>query len=157
MAPDRVSDSHAEVLCRRAFRGYLHTQIRLCGSSGSCAVEWDAGTRRFRVTDGVRFHLYVSQGLCGDASTEHLLETRRVEDLAKREAAVDEDAGATDGKRKLRTGDGHGDDAKRARLSEDAPAVVRGRERLDLLGVRRTKPGRYITPLMPLTPPRPCG
>ncbi|KAJ2806393.1 hypothetical protein H4R21_000886 [Coemansia helicoidea] len=61
---DRVHDSHAEVVARRAFRAYLVAQLR--SSASDVLVCDDSGKRRLR--GGLRVHLYTSQCPCGDAS-----------------------------------------------------------------------------------------
>lgn len=74
-----MRDSHAEVLCRRAFCRFLTSELALAsvaaraspaaGGSGGL-WEWDAVASRFALRDGVGLHLYVSQLPCGDACVD---------------------------------------------------------------------------------------
>jgi tRNA-specific adenosine deaminase 1 len=138
--PAKVSDSHGEVVCKRAFRLYLMKQISLFVSGSKNTIIEKTGIK-FKIAEEVSFHMYVSQGLCGDSSMEHLVEMRRLEDLAKagekKEGVEVEPEQEIGSKRKI-TEDVNLPDAKRVKTD----SVVRGRESLDLLGVRRTKPGR---------------
>eukprot|EP00041_Stephanoeca_diplocostata_P028051 m.784277 g.784277 ORF g.784277 m.784277 type:complete len:570 (+) comp23297_c0_seq5:266-1975(+) len=82
-----LADSHAEVICRRAFIRYLHGQLILLaacaesnGSDGECNEKRNecilqigrkggpSVANRIVLRDGVRFHMYISQPPCGDAS-----------------------------------------------------------------------------------------
>lgn len=74
-----LNDSHAEVLARRSLIHFLQTQLMLLVSQGSgaatddnCILQWldtpDKSGTCACVQPGVRFHLFVSQSPCGDAS-----------------------------------------------------------------------------------------
>eukprot|EP00736_Rhodelphis_marinus_P012789 Rmarinus@m.2584 len=58
----RVLDSHAEVLTRRSFVHFLHR----CIQQGLPWVE--SHSDRYRLAEGVRLYMYISQCPCGDAS-----------------------------------------------------------------------------------------
>ena len=64
-----VRDCHAEVLARRGFHRYLTTQLLCClrGEPSICRLP-AAGGERFRLLDGLTFHLYSSSQPCGNAS-----------------------------------------------------------------------------------------
>ncbi|KAJ2716454.1 hypothetical protein H4R19_000638 [Coemansia spiralis] len=62
---DRVHDSHAEIVARRAFCAYLAGELR---SPTSSVLVGAAGSGTHRLRDGLRIHLYTSQCPCGDAS-----------------------------------------------------------------------------------------
>ena len=74
-----LNDSHAEVLARRSLIHFLQTQLMLLVSQGSgaatddnCILQWldtpDKSGTCACVQPGVRFHLFISQAPCGDAS-----------------------------------------------------------------------------------------
>ncbi|KAI5076841.1 hypothetical protein GOP47_0008906 [Adiantum capillus-veneris] len=76
-----VSDSHAEVIARRALLKFLYCNIehlvaaRNSSSSGlqneeifKNILEWDHEKRQFRLLTNTSLHLYVSQLPCGEAS-----------------------------------------------------------------------------------------
>ncbi|GAB6030735.1 tRNA-specific adenosine deaminase 1 [Chamberlinius hualienensis] len=65
-----VNDSHAEVLCRRAFIRYLYYQLNLALSvpERSDVVELSSCKTSFNLKSGVDFHLYSSCIPCGDAA-----------------------------------------------------------------------------------------
>jgi len=74
-----LSDSHAEVLARRGFIRYIYKSIlgiismdNLNFVSTTCPIESyfcsSYNTTRFRLKNGILFHLYVSESPCGDAS-----------------------------------------------------------------------------------------
>lgn len=69
----KLSDSHAEVLARRAFVSYLMKCVWAClidtsfERSTSCPIETTI-ENTFKVKDSYKFWLYVSDSPCGDAS-----------------------------------------------------------------------------------------
>ncbi|KAH7414632.1 hypothetical protein KP509_14G002400 [Ceratopteris richardii] len=74
-----VNDSHAEVIARRGLLKFLYCNIEdliLGGHSAELGVrenvgniiEWDNNKEKFRVSQTINFHLYISQLPCGDAS-----------------------------------------------------------------------------------------
>lgn len=65
----RLSDSHAEVLVRRAFVRYLYDQIDLTLSGSKSAVFSRKGDNKImELNSGVSFHFFSSQTPCGDCS-----------------------------------------------------------------------------------------
>jgi len=84
---EALSDSHAEVIARRAFVRFLYDELERATSddgdgetkrdatdANASIVEWVATTTTtttptpFRLRGGVRVHLYATQSPCGDAS-----------------------------------------------------------------------------------------
>ena len=63
-----INDSHAEVVTRRAFMHYLYSQLDLCvhGGEEESILEKEAEGGRYRVKQGITFHLYISTSPCGD-------------------------------------------------------------------------------------------
>nr|XP_012234001.1 PREDICTED: tRNA-specific adenosine deaminase 1 [Linepithema humile] len=64
----RLSDSHAEVLARRAFMRYLYDQIDLTLSNSESAVFSRNDKNKIELNNGISFHFFSSQTLCGDCS-----------------------------------------------------------------------------------------
>lgn len=67
-AGDKLSDSHAEILARRAFLRYLYDQIDLLLSTKESSVFTTNEDNRIEIKPGVSFHFYCSQSPCGDCS-----------------------------------------------------------------------------------------
>lgn len=66
---DILNDSHAEVVCRRAFIRFLMSQIRASKSSSSESIfKYDDKTKKFKIDKDVRFHMFTTSSPCGDAS-----------------------------------------------------------------------------------------
>lgn len=64
-----VNDCHAEVLCRRATIYFLMTELEKCQDHKENAyLEQIPGSERWRIKEGVKLHMYVSQTPCGIAS-----------------------------------------------------------------------------------------
>uniref|UniRef100_A0A3B5MQN4 Adenosine deaminase RNA specific B2 (inactive) n=1 Tax=Xiphophorus couchianus TaxID=32473 RepID=A0A3B5MQN4_9TELE len=67
-----LRDCHAEVLSRRALVRFFYSQLELLeqrteGQDPSIFVPDKDSTHRFRLREGIRFHMYVSLSPCGDA------------------------------------------------------------------------------------------
>ncbi|XP_011499816.1 PREDICTED: tRNA-specific adenosine deaminase 1 [Ceratosolen solmsi marchali] len=63
---DRLSDSHAEILARRAFLRYLYNQIELLIRNQKCDIFY-LEDNKVKLND-VSFYFYSSQTPCGDCS-----------------------------------------------------------------------------------------
>ncbi|KAL6449089.1 hypothetical protein ACFW04_000654 [Cataglyphis niger] len=64
----RLSDSHAEVLVRRAFIRYLYDQIDLTLYGSESAVFLRNDENRIELKNSISFHFFSSQTPCGDCS-----------------------------------------------------------------------------------------
>lgn len=65
---DILNDSHAEVICRRAFIRFLMAQMRATKHEGrQSIVAYDDESKRFKM-GAVRFHMFTTSSPCGDAS-----------------------------------------------------------------------------------------
>ena len=64
-----VVDSHAEVVARRSLIRYLYNQLELCaqGKERKSILDCKPPSGRYKVKDGVSFHMYISTPPCGDA------------------------------------------------------------------------------------------
>jgi tRNA-specific adenosine deaminase 1 len=66
---DILNDSHAEVICRRAFIRFLLCQLRASLNSEKKSVfVYEKDKKRFILNDSVKFHFFTTQTPCGDAS-----------------------------------------------------------------------------------------
>ena len=93
---EALSDSHAEVIARRAFVRFLYDELERATSddgdgetkrdatdANASIVEWVATTTTtttttpFRLRGGVRVHLYATQSPCGDASIFELADAQK--------------------------------------------------------------------------------
>lgn len=64
----RLSDSHAEVLTRRAFIRYLYDQIDLTLSGSESAIFSRNDDNEIELNNNISFHFFSSQTPCGDCS-----------------------------------------------------------------------------------------
>ncbi|CAK9820767.1 tRNA-specific adenosine deaminase 1 [Anthophora plagiata] len=64
----RLSDSHAEVLARRAFLRYLYEQLDLSFGGAKSDVFVINNEKKIKLIDGISFHFFTSQTPCGDCS-----------------------------------------------------------------------------------------
>ncbi|XP_017797212.1 PREDICTED: tRNA-specific adenosine deaminase 1 [Habropoda laboriosa] len=64
----RLSDSHAEVLARRAFLRYLYGQLDLLLNGAKSDVFVIDDEKKIKLIDGISFHFFTSQTPCGDCS-----------------------------------------------------------------------------------------
>lgn len=74
-AGSRLSDSHAEVLARRAFLRYLYDQVDLTLSGSESAIFSRNAEKKIELNSRVSFHFFSSQAPCGDCSIFPKLET----------------------------------------------------------------------------------
>lgn len=80
---DILNDSHAEVVCRRAFIRFLMSEVRGTKTASQSIFRFDATAKLFKLKDDVRFHLFTSSTPCGDAS---IYSTRSTDDDGEPEA-----------------------------------------------------------------------
>lgn len=64
----RLSDSHAEILVRRAFLRYLYEQIDFLLNGVKNNVFIIDDKKKIKINDGISFHFFTSQTPCGDCS-----------------------------------------------------------------------------------------
>lgn len=66
---DILNDSHAEVICRRAFLRFLMAQIRATlGDDNKSIFTYEKDKKKFKMNESVKFHFFTTQTPCGDAS-----------------------------------------------------------------------------------------
>lgn len=64
-----LNDSHAEVICRRAFLRFLMAQIRATKAPEEKSIfKFDESSKLFKLESGVKFHMFTTSSPCGDAS-----------------------------------------------------------------------------------------
>ena len=63
-----LNDSHAEIICRRAFIRYLYLELDKFYSNKQSIFESGGMSGRLQVKDGVTWHLYISTAPCGDGA-----------------------------------------------------------------------------------------
>ena len=131
---EALSDSHAEVIARRAFVRFLYDELERAmeddgdalrdagvardetnenAASPKPIVEWVAGastTTPFRLRGGVRVHLYATQSPCGDASIFELADARKSASVAPADGET-ADAGRAANKRAKTSSGGSGSGA----------------------------------------------
>lgn len=75
-----VNDSHAEVICRRAFISFLYKELEKFHDHDDSIFEHGGYNGRAKIKDDVTFHLYISTAPCGDGA----LFTPRQNDVVER-------------------------------------------------------------------------
>jgi len=65
-----VNDSHAEIICRRAFISFLYAELEKHFSDPGQSTIFEAGNYagKCKLREGVTFHLYISTAPCGDGA-----------------------------------------------------------------------------------------
>lgn len=61
---DILNDSHAEVMCRRAFLRYIYDQM----SKDTSLLSFDPETKKYDLNSDAKFHFFTSHVPCGDAA-----------------------------------------------------------------------------------------
>ncbi|XP_020299441.1 tRNA-specific adenosine deaminase 1 [Pseudomyrmex gracilis] len=138
----RLSDSHAEVLARRAFLRYLYEQVDLVLSNYESAIFSRIEGNGIALRSGVSFHFFSSQTPCGDCSIFPKRETWGDNDeLPSKIRCISEDANESKKSINSECGDIYRTGAKC--IKEDSvqdphlPGV-----NYHVVGSLRTKPGR---------------
>lgn len=62
---DILNDSHAEIVCRRAFLKYIYDHINFVSNKIFTFVK---STSKYCLNDSIRFHFFTTHVPCGDAS-----------------------------------------------------------------------------------------
>lgn len=128
----RLSDSHAEILARRAFQRYLYYQLELIKKSKNSEVFKKTQEGKIELKENLRFHFFSSQSPCGDCSIIPKF-TKEDEPLNKIAKLDNEDEFS-------QVEDIHRTGAKC--LSEELQDSRESGSRYHTLGPLRTKPGR---------------
>jgi hypothetical protein len=141
-----LHDSHAEILAKRSFQRYLALEVQQINNKlpdeqqtgnnkyKSEKLEWNPETKKYRLGDDWKVHLYSSQSPCGDAAIYPV--------YSDAEAAVDnqeKSASVLDG-----GGDGNGPPAKRVKRITGAKPLFANTETMSEQSINslRTKPGK---------------
>ena len=143
---NRLSDSHAEILARRAFLRYLYDQIDLVLNSSNSDVFVKNINEQIEMKPGLSFHLYCSQTPCGDCSiipmsndeTYHPLPTKKLKGETKNDA---DENGSVIMKENTGISDVHRTGAKCLSTEIKRDLHLSGIE-YHVTGPLRTKPGR---------------
>lgn len=174
-AGDCVHDMHAEVICRRSFIRFVLQELHRTATTKDSAVFMlntsTSATFPFSLKEGLKFHMYISQAPCGDASMESILaeqteQQREINDAKKRKyeeqlqtnhtthPAIDETNPAKKSRRHKQQQPPLDRAIERRQYSQQVilpqefldaltrGTVIRGRNDLQKLGCLRTKPGR---------------
>lgn len=62
-----INDSHAEIMTRRCVLRFLYGQIRSCKEGKLSILELDEESKKYKLKQGISFHLYINTAPCGDA------------------------------------------------------------------------------------------
>ncbi|KAL3284444.1 hypothetical protein HHI36_018603 [Cryptolaemus montrouzieri] len=147
---DILNDSHAEIICRRAFLLYLFDQISNCLKNDQSVFKFDATLSKFSLKE-VKFHFFTTLIPCGDAS---IFPKNSLSDLSVGDLVISESSKAKSGVKRS----SNSKDSVRKKLMHNSEDIFRtgakcliGDDRQDsheegagyhITGVVRTKPGR---------------
>ncbi|KAI8999612.1 hypothetical protein BC832DRAFT_586469, partial [Gaertneriomyces semiglobifer] len=153
---DCLNDSHAEILCRRLFQLYLYAELEKALTSivddakpsGSDVLEKENG--KWRVREGITYHMYISQGACGDATMEslfsqdHHAEESEQPNLELATTTPNDETSLPRPSTSSLTTDPSPPPPKRHKPNPQTPhlPILRGRTHPTILSALRTKPGR---------------
>lgn len=131
-----LNDSHAEIICRRAFLRYLYTQIK----KNSLIFSFDERKLKFCLKTSIKFHFFTTHVPCGDAAILPKDRNEEVGFILTSSSSKDIEEIPIK-KRKIGKEDIYRTGAKC--LEEDIRQDLKGDKcEYHIVGVVRTKPGR---------------
>ncbi|XP_066921097.1 double-stranded RNA-specific adenosine deaminase-like [Clytia hemisphaerica] len=83
-----VNDSHAEIVCRRAFISYLYKELENHIAGKQSIFQNGGSNGKFSVKEGVSFHLYISTAPCGDGALFTPRQDEKISDFPKKHSPV---------------------------------------------------------------------
>ncbi|ODQ82701.1 hypothetical protein BABINDRAFT_159226 [Babjeviella inositovora NRRL Y-12698] len=155
-----VHDLHSEMLALRALNYHLlHECVKLKLGRTSSLVETNPDSvtnKAFRIKEGMRFALFITEPPCGDASMGYLAQSEKFDGMKKTErdervkgllsvSYLTNPTSKSNSTEASPTVYENEPPLKRAKMS--VPGVVRGRDGYYHLGTVRTKPGRADSPI----------
>ncbi|XP_044748218.1 tRNA-specific adenosine deaminase 1 [Coccinella septempunctata] len=144
---DILNDSHAEVICRRAFMLYLYEELERALLNQTSLIEFKPELLKFQLNEEVKFHFFTTMMPCGDASIFPKSDNNNTGDVFKKETSnVDKKRSmnfneSLPKKLKMNDGDIHRTGAKCLKNDERQDPKGEGAD-YHITGVVRTKPGR---------------
>lgn len=79
---DILNDSHAEIICRRAFLRFLYEDMLL--GKNSSIFQFDSDILKFHLKDGLKFHFFTTHVPCGDAAIFPKNHDRNIGDILEK-------------------------------------------------------------------------
>lgn len=132
-AGDILNDSHAEVVCRRSFLGYIYEEMLLAIKKSSSIFLQDQ--KKFKLMPNIKFHFFTTHVPCGDAA---IFPKADFEDVGN---SIDqEDDGVAAKRIKGNNNDIYRTGAKCLSSSKNRDLYSKGNA-YHVIGVVRTKPG----------------
>ncbi|KAJ3220463.1 hypothetical protein HK099_004340 [Clydaea vesicula] len=129
-----INDSHAEIICKRAFQKYLYAELKkYFFKKESSILNFNVEKGIWCLKDEIKFHFFVSQAFCGDASMSFLKEKKVLlnENVEEKESFNFFDEKEMENPFK-----------RQKLLLNFSENLIRGRNDIEKLGFCRTKPGR---------------
>ncbi|XP_066148455.1 tRNA-specific adenosine deaminase 1 [Euwallacea fornicatus] len=127
-----INDSHAEVMCRRAFVCYLYSELNL----ESSIFNFNKEKKQYVLKPNLEFHFFTTYVPCGDAA---IFSKQTVEDIG--EALLFEDKNDCTPPKRKKTDDIYRTGAKCLNDGQIQDSKADGPD-YHVLGLVRTKPGR---------------